>query len=113
MSSSPAPKRQRAGDASTAHLPHAAPTPGTAAPGSAADSGLAALLTDVEEETGGTMLLWGVTAAKQTVLVCVADYQPYFFLPCPECVVSQADTQELREPQPPDLQRLVWQLNER
>lgn len=80
--------------------------------------GLAVMLTDVEEEPTGTLLLWGIAAEAgqegckpRTVLLCIPDYQPYFFIPCPQTVTP--DSQEVQEPQPQELQRLRRLLNNR
>lgn len=84
-----------------------------------AASGLAVMLTDVEEGSNGTLLLWGLTPAgpdgsnskQQTVLLRCPDYQPYFFIPCPQVV--DRDTQQLQEPQQQDLQHLRRAINSR
>lgn len=76
--------------------------------------GLAVMLTDVEEGSNGCMLAWGVQGGGRTrsVLVVVRDYQPYVFLPCPQCVALPGG-QELREPEQQDLQALMLALNAR
>jgi hypothetical protein len=85
--------------------------------GDPAASGLAVMLTDVEEEPNGTLLLWGLTAAgngaskQQTVLLRCPDYQPYFFIPCPHVV--NRESQELHDMQQQDLQRLRRAINSR
>lgn len=84
----------------------------------AAAPGIALMLIDAEEESNGTLLLWGLAAESkdrgskhQTVLLRCPDYQPYFFIPCPHVV--NPDTQELQEPQQQDLQRLRRVINSR
>ena len=83
-----------------------------------AASGLAVMLTDVEEAANGTLLLWGLTPAgpdgsskQQTVLLRCPDYQPYFFIPCPQVV--NRDTQQLQELQQQDLLHLRRAINSR
>lgn len=73
--------------------------------------GLAMMLTDVEEEPSGTILLWGVGQKQQTVLVVVPDYQPYFYIPCP--FKADSDSQNPRDASSQDISRLRQQLNAR
>lgn len=85
----------------------------------AASPGIAVMLIDVEEDLSGALLLWGLAAEgrdghsskHRTVLLRCPDYQPYFFIPCPQVV--DPDTQELQEPQQQDLQRLRRMINSR
>lgn len=86
-------------------------------------SGIAMMLTDVEEAANGTLLLWGLAAADtnidgatenlrcRTMLLVCSDYQPYFFFPCPQMISSEG--QELRGPFQQDLQRLMRLINAR
>jgi hypothetical protein len=71
--------------------------------------GFAFMLTDVEEENNGNILLWGITQDRKTVLACVPDYQPYFLMPCPY-KTSQSNPQAISEPTENDLQQLkrLW-----
>jgi hypothetical protein len=74
------------------------------------------MLIDVEEDPNSTLLLWGLAAEgassnQQTVLLRCPDYQPYFFIPCPQLVSS--DTQQLQEPEQQDLERLRRIINSR
>lgn len=82
-----------------------------------AASGLAVMLIDVEEESNGTLLLWGLAAEgthgarrHRTVLLRCPDYQSYFFIPCPHV---NSGSGELQEPQQQDLQRLRRIINSR
>lgn len=68
------------------------------------------MLTDVEDQDG-TLLLWGLAADHQTVLLRVHEYHPYFFIPCPH--LFSPDSAQLQEPQAQDLQRLRRALNAR
>lgn len=76
-----------------------------------ASHGLALMLTDVEEESNGTILLWGIRQRQQTVLVVVPDYQPYFYLPCP--FKTDPGGQNPHDPSEQDIVRLRQQLNSR
>jgi hypothetical protein len=73
------------------------------------------MLIDVEEDPNGTLLLWGLTSGgsskQQTILLRCPDYQPYFFIPCPQLLNN--DTQQLQEPQQQDLERLRRIINSR
>lgn len=73
--------------------------------------GVAVMLTDVEDLQDGTLLLWGLAADRQTVLLRVNEYHPYFFIPCPHLV--SPDSAQLQEPLVQDLQRLRMSLNVR
>lgn len=73
--------------------------------------GLAVMIIDVEEESSGTMLLWGVLPRGRTVLLVCPDYQPYFYIPCPYKVDTAQ--QNMSELQQEDLRNLRQHLNSR
>ncbi|KAF6251995.1 hypothetical protein COO60DRAFT_568402 [Scenedesmus sp. NREL 46B-D3] len=75
--------------------------------------GLAVMLTDIEEEGNGVLLLWGLSMNDQqrTVLLVVPDYKPSFYLPCP----LKADTAQktFSQAHPEDIRQLHRHLNAR
>ncbi len=41
------------------------------------------MVLDVVEENSGRFLIWGAGAAGESVLLCVADFEPYFYVAAP------------------------------
>ncbi len=46
------------------------------------------MVLDVVEESGGRFNVWGVTPSRSSVLLRVADFQPYFYMAAPVPTVS-------------------------
>jgi hypothetical protein len=46
------------------------------------------MVLDVVEENSGRFLIWGAGAAGESVLLCVADFEPYFYVAAPRDQVS-------------------------
>ncbi|KAF8067421.1 POLD1 [Scenedesmus sp. PABB004] len=76
--------------------------------------GLALMLTDVTEASGGTVQLWGKAWDGRTALVVVPDYAQSFWLTAPTVEQPGGDGGgEARDPEPADLERLRVLLNAR
>ena len=70
---------------------HVARLPHVACRGRAAPSGreeLVVMVLDVVEEGSGRFLVWGTDARGASALLCVADFEPYFYVAGPRDQVA-------------------------
>lgn len=52
------------------------------------------MVLDVHAQSDGEMHVWGSSQVHGSVLVRIADYCPYFYIPCP---VAQEEKGDVRE----------------